>query len=208
MVQCKWTAAQHSAVHRTADKFSDPHKGALKAIRYEAAVESISRDKPPALLAYDRSARRDARFYLLAAVGLVFAYAGATIDPASNCSEGGECAPWLVPVAFIMGVAAVLAGIGMLWANPRWGCRVDVSTRMLVWWNDNLAPGEHRIPLDLIGTVRVRYGIDERDIFLFDRQGQPISFPRDEVTPYTRREDWARALAALAPHIKVEVIGA
>ena len=96
----------------------------------------------------------------------------------------------------------------MLWANPRWGCRVDVSTRMLVWWNDNLAPGEHRIPLDLIGTVRVKYGTDERDIFLFDRQGQPISFPRDEVTPYTRREDWARALAAQAPHIKVEVIGA
>ena len=47
---------------------------------------------------------------------------------------------------------------------------------MLVWWNDNLAPGEHRIPLDLIGTVRVRYGIDERDIFLFDRQGNPFPF--------------------------------
>ena len=28
------------------------------------------------------------------------------------------------------------------------------------------------------------------------------------LTPYTRREDWARTLAALAPHIKVEVIGA
>ena len=208
MVQCERTAAQQSGVHRNAGKFNDPRNAALKAIGYVPAVDSISRDKTPALLICDRSARRDVRFYLLAAVGLVFTYAGATIDPASNCSEGGECAPWLVPVAFVMGVVAFFAGIGMLWANPRWGCRVDMSTRMLVWWNDNLAPGEHRIPLDLIGTVRVKYGTDERDIFLFDRLGQPISFPRDEVTPYTRREDWARALAAQAPHIRVEVIGA
>jgi hypothetical protein len=169
-------------------------------------VNSNNGDKPSALLTYDRSARRDVSFYLLAAVGLVFTYAGATVDPARNCSEGGECAPWLVPVAFVMGVVAVFGGIGMLWANPRWGSRVDMSTRMLVWWNDNLAPGEHRIPLDLIGTVRVKYGIDERDVFLFDRQGQPLSFPRDEVTPYSRREDWARALAAEAPHIRVEIL--
>lgn len=201
MLQCERIAAQH-----------DP--STLTVARSEVftrpcyAVRVISQDASVRLLTFDRSARRDLAYYAMGLVGVAFVYAGATVNPAENCSEGGECAPWLVPVAFVMGVVAVFAAIGMLWANPRRGSRVDLATRTLIWWNDELSKGEHRIPLDLIGTVRVRYGIDERHIFLFDRQGQPISFPRDEVTPYTRREDWARALAAQALHIRVEVVGA
>jgi hypothetical protein len=52
------------------------------------------------VMVHQTSGRRGFSFYGLLAVGLVFVYAGATVDPATNCSWGGECAPWLVPVAF------------------------------------------------------------------------------------------------------------
>lgn len=202
-MRCEQIAPQHPRSGPA--KLTECRKQVFNCRCYAAVVDDHHHTPVPAILTYDRSARRELGSYALAAVGLVFAYAGGTIDPASNCSESGECAPWLVPIAFVMGVAAFFAGIGMLWANPRWGSRVDLTSRVLIWWNDQSSQGEHHIPLDSIGTIRIKYGIEERNVFLLDREGQPIPFPRDEVTPYARREDWARTVAALAPHIKVEI---
>ena len=45
---------------------------------------------------YERNARTSLQYWALLALGLFFAWAGSTIDPLTNCSDDGECAPWLV----------------------------------------------------------------------------------------------------------------
>lgn len=63
-------------------------------------------------LVQSSNSRRDPTVYMLLLVGAGFVYTGLTVDPASNCGlGGGECAPWLVPVAFAIGI--VLAGLAM-----------------------------------------------------------------------------------------------
>ena len=57
------------------------------------------------ILAYSRSARGDLRAWAMFVVGAIFVFAGLTIDPQDNCNDAGECAPWLVPVAFVLGAA-------------------------------------------------------------------------------------------------------
>ncbi len=156
-------------------------------------------------LDYSRSARTDFRFYGLLLVGLVFIYAGVTIDPASNCSEDGQCAPWLVPIAFGMGVLAALAGAANLSANPKRGSRVDGKARQLLWWNDHLSPGIHAIALDDVARIRVETGWDDHRIYLIGHDGKPLAFPRAEIVPWPYA-DWARTLAARFPHITVEVM--
>ena len=65
-------------------------------------------------LQYSKSARSDWQTYLALLVGMVFTYAGATIDPASNCDASGRtCAPWLVYVAFGMGLLARTDRLGL-----------------------------------------------------------------------------------------------
>jgi hypothetical protein len=156
-------------------------------------------------LTFACSARRDFRAYLLTAAGLVFAYAGATVDPASNCSESGECAAWLVPVAFWVGVFVAIAGAVNLWRNPRRGSRVDLAGRLLVWWNDHLAPTPQRLPLDEVAAIRVDTRGDDDRVTLLDRDGRALPFPKDEVIPWPYA-GWAEALARHFPHIRVDIL--
>lgn len=88
---------------------------------------------------YRRSARTDVQMWLLLAFGLLFFWAGSTIDPAENCSaDGRECAPCLVPLAQGFGALIVLgAGLIML-ANPNRGSFVDPVTGDLVWWKGRI----------------------------------------------------------------------
>ena len=74
---------------------------------------------PDWVMVHQTSGRKDFRLYALLAFGLVFAFAGATIDPATNCDESGACAPWLVPVAFWMGVLATVAGLAAVYGLGR-----------------------------------------------------------------------------------------
>lgn len=159
-------------------------------------------------LVYSRSARRDVRWWGLLIIGLVFAYGGYTIDPRSNCSESGECAPWLVPIALVAGLIAVMGGLSHLVVNPRRGSYVDIDAGELVWWEgkvrDGRSQGEGRLPLSTIARVRIVSGGDsDDDVFLYDHSGQLLPFAGSEVIrwPYM---SWAHALAGLCPSIRID----
>lgn len=139
-------------------------------------------------------------------VGLMFAWAGAIIDPASNCNEAGECAAWLVPVAKWMGFALAVMGASQLWVNPRRGSRLDRQTGELSWWQDRttlFAGKEGRIPGSQIGAVRIVAKDDGKDeIHLYDLADQRQAYFDSEVVPDPER--WAEQLVERWPHIRLE----
>ncbi|WP_310530890.1 hypothetical protein [Novosphingobium sp.] len=164
----------------------------------------------PKNFAYERSARGDFRFWALLLFGAVFLYAGLTIDPQTNCNESGECAPWLVPIAAIMGALATATAIARLLANTRRGSRFDPDTGDLVWWQNraNGYPGDHgRIHPAEIGRIRIVKESEGADgVHLYDRHGNRQPFFDSEVFP-GRAEHWAAQLIARYPHIKLDIVG-
>lgn len=155
-------------------------------------------------LEHAASYRRDLRVYAMLLVGAGFVYAGLTVDPATNCDESGrECAPWLVPVALCMGVAFAGAALAMLYANRRWGSRLDLARGQLLWWDNAAAPGTHAIALEAIARIRVQHPDESEDrLFLYGHDGARIRFPEERAVPYAPAQ-WARDLAARFPHIEV-----
>jgi hypothetical protein len=157
---------------------------------------------------FERSARRDIRWWMLVLVSMVFVYAGSVVDPAQNCDESGNCAPWLVPIAKWMGVVFGLLGAAHLWANPRRGSRIDPATGDLVWWQERFGMSggkQGRIHPSRIGEIRIvaqSETIDE--VHLYDLAGERQAHFDGEVIP-APFERWARALAAAYPKIKVDV---
>lgn len=167
-------------------------------------------DPLPDSFAHEVSARRDVRFWAMLLFGAVFFWGGVTIDPQTNCSEDGECAPWLVPVAAGIGALVLLAGTAQLWANTRRGSRIDPETGDLVWWQ-NRASGHDgdsgRIHPSQISRLRIVKESEGADgVHLYDLAGQRQHFFDGEVIPWDA-EKWAARLAARWPHIKVEVEG-
>ena len=165
----------------------------------------VSRDMsgPDLVMVHQTSGRRDIRMYGLLGVGLVFVYAGATIDPATNCSSGGECAPWLVPVAFWMGVLATLGGAAALLRNPRRGSRINQRTGELMWWDETHSPDVRSLKLADVAVIRTDTSTDTSTVMLFDRQGELMPYAGADVTPGPYPK-WAHGVAKLYPHIRVE----
>ena len=159
---------------------------------------------PDWVMCHQTSGRRDFRLYALLAFGLVFACAGATIDPAANCSDSGECAPWLVPVAFWMGVLAFAAGLIGIVRDFRRGSCINARTGELVWWNEVHASASGRLKLSDVSIIRVDASSESTTVLLLDRQGKLLPFAGVEVLP-GRLEQWARGVAKLQPHIRVEL---
>ncbi len=159
---------------------------------------------PPA---FERSARRDVRWWALFLIGAVFMYAGSVVDPQSNCSEGGECAPWLVPVAYLVGMVAAAAGAGHLWANPRRGSCFDPLTGELVWWQNRTfrhSGVEGRIAPERISRIRIVPQDDSADaVHLYDLGGERQPYFDSEVIPWPY-DRWAGQLAARYPGIRIE----
>lgn len=159
------------------------------------------------ILWFERSARRDLRWWGMLLVGLIFVYAGWTVDPATNCSADGECAPWLVPVAGGLGVVFAMGGAASLIVNPSRGSFIDPATRELVWWQGRVADGRAtdagRLKLADIARVVVVEGSDADELFLYGRNGELLPFPKDEVMPWPYR-DWAAGLANHVPGLMIE----
>jgi len=168
------------------------------------SVISSDMSGPDWIMVHQVSGRRQFRMYALLGVGLAFVYAGATIDSATNCSVDGECAPWLVPVAFWMGVIASLAGALGIIRNPRRGSRVDTRTGELVWWDEARSPDLRAVKLADVAAIRVDTTSDTSSVRLLDAGGALIPFAGAEVTPF-RMEEWAHSIAKLYPHIRVDV---
>lgn len=156
---------------------------------------------------FERSARSDLRWWVALLVGLAFAIAGWTIDPATNCSADGECAPWLVPIAFVVGIVSAMMGGMQLIINPRSGSCIDTISGELVWWHGLVADGRAsdtgRLALAHIARVVLVSNSDDNELFLYDAQRQLLPFPKDEVMPW-RHDQWAKALATHVPGLVIE----
>ncbi|CAN7264285.1 hypothetical protein LJR168_003582 [Pseudoxanthomonas sp. LjRoot168] len=154
------------------------------------------------------NSRRDLRVYGMLLVGAMFVYAGLVVDPASNCDASGrECAPWLVPIAFAMGVVLAGSSLAMLVHARRWGSRLDLETRTLWWWDNAVGPGEHAIALGDVARIRVQRPEESEDrVFLYGHDGESLRFPSERGIPYDAAQ-WARDLARHFPHITVDVEG-
>lgn len=131
------------------------------------------------VLRYRRSARRDLTSWALLLVGALFVFAAYTVDPLANCDEAGNCAPWVVPVAGIMGWAAVAMGLGQLYANPRRGYAIDSGNGDLTWWKNRTGRHEGdggRIHPSRIARIHLDLR-DERDtVSLYDWDGERLAF--------------------------------
>ncbi|RYG22786.1 MAG: hypothetical protein EON93_24750, partial [Burkholderiales bacterium] len=148
---------------------------------------------------HQTSGRRDFKVYAVLAVGLVFVFAGATIDPATNCDASGECAPWLVPVAFWLGALASLSGAMGLIRNPRRGSRINARTGELMWWNEIHASASGSLNLADVAIIRVDASSDSSTVKLLNGKGELMPFGGVEVVPW-RLEAWARGVAKIQPH--------
>ena len=160
------------------------------------------------VIAYATSGRRDFRFWGMFLIGSVFVYAGLTIDPASNCSEGGECAPWLVPAAAALGIAFCFGGLAQLISNAARGSRLDAASGRLDWWQNRYPgrPGDcGTIALDQIERILIKRDSENTDISLYDRQGERLAFFDTEVIGQSA-ESWAARVRNLVPGIRVEFV--
>ena len=160
--------------------------------------------------AYRRSARTDLRLWLLLAVGIAFFWTGSVVDPSENCSEDGrECAPWLVPIAQVIGAFVTLTVVSLMIANPRRGSGIDPATGELVWWQRRIGArgDEGRIHPSQIGRIRIVRGDESSDaVHLYDQDGDRLFWFDEEVIPWPY-ERWAERLAAAWPQVVVEVEG-
>lgn len=157
-------------------------------------------------LEYRRSARRSVGTYLILLVGLAFLWAGATVDPDLSCgTRGSQCAPWLIPITLLIGGVATSMGLGMLAFNRKWGSRLDVSQRCLLWWDSAISADTHHIPLDEVARIKVQHPSESTgQVFFYGQDGRMIRFTEERAVPDSP-EEWARDLATLFPHLSVEV---
>jgi hypothetical protein len=158
-------------------------------------------------ITFEKSARQDVRWWMLLLVGSVFTYGGLTIDPQTNCSSDGDCAPWLVQVAAVMGIIALSLALGLLIRNGRRGSLVDVEKGTLAWWQGRRTGhgGEGgEIPLKSIATVKVIRESDSDSIHFYGEDGARLPLPDGEIIPWPY-DDWASQLTERAPHIRLIV---
>ena len=160
-------------------------------------------------LSYERSARTDLRAWGITIVGACFMFGGATIDPADNCNSSGECAPWLVPLAFVVGAVFGLGGFAQLLANPRRGSRIDPETGALTWWQNRVGKSDgdsgHIAPSD-IGSIRiVKQSEGSDEVHLYDLKGNRQFYFDEEVIPHDQ-DRWTKAMTDRWPHIEVTIV--
>lgn len=170
----------------------------------DAISQRLAARTERALYGFNVSARQELQWWALVLIGAAFIYAGWTLDPQENCGPGGECAPWLVPVAFAMGVIVLPIGLGHLLSNPQRGSRVDFAGRRLYWWQGKESLDTHSLSLDDVALIKVRAGDDNDAVFLYDRDYTLLPFPGIEVIPWIY-QDWAAALTRHFPHIRLEI---
>lgn len=147
--------------------------------------------------------------WILFLFGLAFMLAAFQVNPAENCSESGECAPWLVPAARALGFILAAAGAGQLLANPSRGSHIDPKTGDLVWWQNRFGKSggnEGRLHPSQIGRLRLfRQSEGEDLVSLYDLSDERQPFFDGEVLPRPY-DKWVHAFAEKWPHIKVEII--
>ena len=158
---------------------------------------------------YERSARYDIRWWGMFLVGSIMCVGASMVEPANNCDESGrQCAPWLVPLAMLVGGSFGLLGAARLAANHRNGSRIDPVTGDLVWWQERFGASggkEGRIHPSQISRIAIVSQSDDMDeVHLYDLIGERQHYFDGEVIP-SPFEQWARTLAEAYPHIRVDM---
>jgi hypothetical protein len=161
------------------------------------------------ILEYRRSGRQDIRAWGMFIVGAIFVFAALSVDPQRNCNANGECAPWLIPIGFVMGAVFGLGGLSQLLANANRGSRIDSESGDLIWWQNRFGTSggdEGRIDPSEISRIRI-VKVSERsdEVHLYDREGTRQFYFDEEVISWDQ-EGWAKAMTKRWPHIRVEVV--
>ena len=165
------------------------------------------------ILVYDVYARQDFRYWLMLIAGLAFFIIGLKQDAAQNCDEAGNCAPWLVYAAVVIGFLFAIGGAIILIRNNRLGSYVDLETNELVWWTQlprhvplNIEANYiQRILLSDVTKVKLSLRSDDDRVTLFYRSGLETPFPGTAVIPSNAKE-WVEELSRRVPHITIEII--
>jgi hypothetical protein len=163
---------------------------------------------PPALpTTFERSARKGLLAWASLLIGAVFIYAAYTVDPQKNCDETGrECAPWLVPIAGIMGWCITAMALGQLWANPRRGYAIDPESGELVWWKNRTSRSEGdmgRIHPTQIVSIRINRLQEDESISLIGEDGERFAYFDEELVPWPY-DRWAEQFQSAYPHIRID----
>jgi len=160
-------------------------------------------------LNHERSARGDLTWWAMLLVGAGFIYAAYTIDPLKNCDEAGDCAPWLVPVAGIMGWCATAMALGQLLVNPSRGCRIDDASGDLLWWKNRTTRTEGdtgRIHPARIVSIRLDRRDENDSVSLYGEHGERLHFFDEELLPWPY-DRWAERFQRAYPHIRIDRLG-
>lgn len=160
------------------------------------------------IISFEKTARRDLRWWMMLVIGAMFLGTAMMVPPQSNCNASGECAPWLIPVAGMMGALALAMAFGQLAANMQRGSKVDFAAGTIEWWQGRTArhPGDHgAIALEDIASIRIQHRDEGANaVSLYDRAGERQAFFDEEVIPW-RQEEWARRVIAQVPGIELDL---
>ena len=158
---------------------------------------------------FERSARKGVVFWVALLIGAAFIFGAYTVDPQKNCDESGrECAPWLVPLAGIMGWGVTAMALGQLWVNPRRGYAMDAQTGDLVWWKNRTSRSEGdmgSIHPSRIASIRIIQD-DGMTLSLMGEDGERLAFFDEELVPWPC-DSWAEQLQSAYPQITIDKQG-
>lgn len=159
---------------------------------------------PPA---FERSARRDGRYWLaLVFGGIILAFAEAS-GGAEACRVSGGCPDLLTAALRLIAGMFIAFSVGLLWLNGRRGSRFDPETGEFEWWRGrrNGDPGKGgRIDPALIGRIKIIKQDDRDDeVHLFDTEGRRLAYFDAEVVPWQQEQRAERFVSAF-PHIAFE----
>lgn len=158
------------------------------------------------LPAFERSARRGLTAWAMLLVGMIFVMAAYTVDPLKNCDESGDCAPWLVPVAGIIGWGATAMALGLLLANPSRGHAIEASSGDLVWWKNRTARSQGdtgRMHPSRIASIRVDLRGENDSVSLYGEDGERLAYFDEELVPWPY-DRWAERFQRAYPHIHID----
>jgi hypothetical protein len=141
--------------------------------------------------------------------GAIFVFAANQVDPATNCDEAGNCAPFLVYLAFGFGAIFAAFGLRLLLLNPNRGSAVDKTAGEFVWWRHRIGDTggtQGRTNGQNIARIRIAKREESGDgLHIYDQQGERLFLFEASVVP-DDVEAWARAMADYWPHIEIEIV--
>jgi hypothetical protein len=149
---------------------------------------------------YRKRARTSPVFYLILAMGAIFAASGLLIDPAKHCLEY-SCPAWLRLLGSGIGALFAVGAFFAIVRDFRFGSRIERERGLLVWWEGYPPVEEKVIPASAIKTIVIKSDSDNRSVVILDSQGERIHLSDQCVpTPY---HEWACTMKDAFPHIEV-----